>query len=416
MKKKKLKIALFHCAFVYSGGGERIALEGALGLRKLGHSVDLYSPATNWEKCFPDLLQKTNPLEIIPQLPQGFPLRDGLNMLLASIFAPLVAYKFKDYDVFLGENQPGVWFAFLFAKIWRKPYVIYLNQPNRMIYPRAIDLRTGWKTNQSFLFLEKMIALVRPLVAFLDGISIKKADFMAVNGHYIGDIISQIYGKEYVDCPAGCDPFPHGELHFEKKQYYEGKLQVNGFQIMKPYVFLTNRHYPQKRFDYAIAAMPAILKKFPKVQLVISGAFTNSTKEWKTLAEKLSVSKHIIWLGEVSNEDMGRLYESAAVYVYTSPEEDYGMGVVEAEEFGVPVVAWNHAGPTVTVKSGKTGFLANPYDVDDFAKHILWLLEHPKERVEMGKAAHEHVRKHFTWENHVQVLEKACSDSVKYDR
>src|SRR5581483_1548860 len=100
MKKKKLKIALFHCAFVYSGGGERIALEGTLGLRKLGHHVDLYSPATDGTKCFPDLLRSAQPKQIIPQLPRGFPLRDGMNMLLASVFAPVVAYRFKDYDIF----------------------------------------------------------------------------------------------------------------------------------------------------------------------------------------------------------------------------------------------------------------------------------------------------------------------------
>src|SRR5437870_2645728 len=100
--KKKLRIAMFHCAFVYSGGGERIALEGTLGLRKLGHTVDLYSPATDREKCFPDLLRKTQPKQIIPQLPQGFPLHDGINMLLASLFAPIVAYKFRKYDIFLG--------------------------------------------------------------------------------------------------------------------------------------------------------------------------------------------------------------------------------------------------------------------------------------------------------------------------
>jgi hypothetical protein len=33
---RKLKIAVFHCGFVYSGGGERIVLEEVLGLRRLG--------------------------------------------------------------------------------------------------------------------------------------------------------------------------------------------------------------------------------------------------------------------------------------------------------------------------------------------------------------------------------------------
>ena len=403
----RMKIAFFHCAFVYSGGGERIALEGVLGLRKRGHTVDLFSPATDAEKCFPDLLKKAKPQPIIPQLPKGFALRDGLNMLLASILAPWVAYKFKDYDIFVGENQPGAWFAFLYSRLFRKPYIIYLNQPNRMVYPRAIDIKTGWSANKNFVFLQKVITVAMPFVSYLDKLSTVKSSCMAVNGTYIGDIISQIYGKEYVNCPAGCDPFPHGKLVFTKSNYYEGSLTVNGFTIKKPYVLLTNRHYPQKRFDYAITALARVVKQFPETQLVITGAFLQTTKDWQKLAEKLHIAKNVIWTGEVKNDDMGTLYEQACVYVYTAPEEDYGMGVVEAEEFGVPVVAWNHAGPTVTVVDLKTGLLARPYDINDFAKKIMWLLQHPEERVTMGKAAHAHVRKHFTWENHVSILEKA---------
>lgn len=413
MINKKLHIAFFHCSFIYSGGGERIALEGVLGLRAREYNVDLYAPAINWQNCFPDLLKKAKPQIIIPQLMTNTGLMDALNMLLSSVFAPLAAYKYKDYDIFIGENQPGVWFASVYAKIFHKPYIIYLNQPNRMIYPRSIDVRTGWFTNINFVFLEKLISLFKPLVAYFDKKSIQGADIMTVNGSYIGNIISQIYGKDYVECPAGCDPFPHGKLNFSEAKYYEGKMKVNGYEWTKPYILLTNRHYPQKRFDYALEALQRIVKKYPSVKLIITGAFTKTTVDWKKLSKKLKIEKNIIWLGEVENTDMGRLYENAAVYVYTSPEEDYGMGVVEAQEFGVPVVAWNHAGPTVTVKHGETGYLAKPYVVDNFAKYIMQLLQNKKERVEMGKKAHIHVQKNFTWKRHLDILEKAIADALK---
>ena len=411
--KKKLKIALFHCSFVYSGGGERIAIEGVLGLRKKGHEVDLYAPAIDRENCFPDLLKKANPKPIMNGLPRWFPLRDALDMGFSSLLAPLVAYKFRDYDVFIGENQPGAWFAWVYSRIFGKPYVIYLNQPNRMLYPRSIDLKTGWRTNRNFVLLERMVRIFKPFISYLDKTSTRGANYMAVNGHYIGDIISQIYGKEYVECPAGCDPFPHGPLQFREQKYYQGQIKVNGKSIRKPYILLTNRHYPQKRFDYAILSMPEVIKKYPDALLVITGAFTDVTNDWQKLAKELSVDKNVVWLGEVENKHMGTLYGNAAVYVYTSTEEDFGMGVVEAEEFGVPVVAWKHGGPTVTVEDKKTGFLVKPYSVKDYADKIIWLLGHPKERVEMGKAAHNHVQKNFSWKNHVNVLEKAALDSLK---
>ena len=411
-KNQKPKIGFFHCSFVYSGGGERIALEGVLGLRKRGYEVDLYAPAIDWEKCYPSLLKKARPRPILFSFPRFIPFSDAMDMGFSSFLAPLLFSKFRRYDVFIGENQPGVWLAWVYAKLLRKPYVIYLNQPNRMIYPRSIDVSTGWRANKNFVLLQKLIRPVKPLVWYLDKVSTREANFLTVNGNYIGNVISTFYGKEFLECPAGCDPFPHGKLRLSKDKYYKGIIKVNGHTIEKPYILLTNRHYLQKRFDYAISAMPYVLKKFPKVKLVITGAFTDVTSQWQNLAKKLKVEGNVIWLGEVDDKYMGELYENAAVYVYTAPNEDYGMGVVEAEEFGVPVVAWKRGGPTVTIEDKETGFLAKPYEVKDYADKIIWLLENQEKRIEMGKAAHEHVQKNFTWKHHIDVLEGAILDAL----
>ena len=411
-KNKKPKIAFFHCSFVYSGGRERIAIEGVLGLRKKGYKVDLFAPAIDLDNCYPDLLKKANPKPILFSFPEWIPFRDAIDMGISSLLMPFLIFKFLKYDIFIGENQPGVWFAWVCSKLLKKPYIIYLNQPNRMVYPRSIDVQTGWSINKNFILLYRLIRPIKPIVWYLDKVSTREANFMTVNGHYIGNIISTIYGKEFIECPAGCDPFPHGTLKISKDKYYKGKLKINEFEFEKPYILLTNRHYPQKRFDYAISALAYVVKSQPQTKLVITGSFTNITDEWKLLAKKLKVEKSIVWLGEVDDLQMAVLYENAAVYVYTAPNEDYGMGIVEAEEFGVPVVAWKRGGPTVTVEDNKTGLLAKPYDVKDFADKIIWLLSNPEERVEMGKMAHKHVQENFTWERHVQVLEKAVIDSL----
>jgi len=43
---------------------------------------------------------------------------------------------------------------------------------------------------------------------------------------------------------------------------------------------------------------------------------------------------------------------------------------------GTPVVAWDDgAGPSETVISGVNGYLAKPYDIEDFAKKIQTLIK-----------------------------------------
>ena len=54
MGETKLRIAIFHLGFFYSGGGEKLVLEEIRGLRALGHEVTCFAPYVDRERCFPD--------------------------------------------------------------------------------------------------------------------------------------------------------------------------------------------------------------------------------------------------------------------------------------------------------------------------------------------------------------------------
>jgi phosphatidylinositol alpha-1,6-mannosyltransferase len=192
---------------------------------------------------------------------------------------------------------------------------------------------------------------------------------------------------------------------------FSGGLTVNGYPIRRPYVLLTNRHYPQKRFDLAIRAIDEVRKRHPKVQLVITGPPTPHTATLRALAADLKVTEGVLFLGTVTEAEMQKLYEGAAVYVYPAPEEDFGLGVLESMARGVPVVAWNQAGPTVTVGPG-TGYLAEPLEVGDFARDIASLLDDPAANQAMGEHAFEWARR-FDWERHLDILQRCIVDVAR---
>ena len=81
------------------------------------------------------------------------------------------------------------------------------------------------------------------------------------------------------------------------------------------------------------------------------------------------------------------------------------MGVIESMARGVPVVAWNQAGPTVTVAPG-TGHLAEPLELADYAAGIEALLADPSANQATGERAVVWARR-FDWERHVDTLERA---------
>jgi glycosyltransferase involved in cell wall biosynthesis len=403
------RIAVIHCGFTYSGGGERLVLEQVAALRRRGFTVDLFAPTVDPKACFPALMERVRPRSLFPQLPRWLPFREAIQLMCASVFAPLLALTLPRYDIIVGENQPGVWIAWVVSALRRKPYLAYLNQPCRLIYPRSVDVEAGWKTKLDYHLLDGLIQRIRGFVKWADRASVRNAHTVLVDGMFIGRRIAAVYDREVLDCPGAAHPAPTG---YARGDTETGEIAVNGTRIAKPYVLLTNRHYPQKRFDLVIAAMSRVAEAGTRSPLVITGGHTSYTRSLVKLAKGLGISDRVHFVGEVSEADLQRLYAEAAVYVYPAPEEDFGLGIVEAMTKEVPVVAWGHGGPTVTIEDGVSGHLATPYSVEDFAERIRSLLADPQAARAMGRAGRRRAEAEFSWATHAARLHVAVRTAL----
>ncbi len=411
--QKPLKVVFIHCGFIYSGGGERIVLEEAKGLAQRGYKVEVYAPTVDYKKCFPEFLKELNVKMLLPSFTERLPYRNAIRMVASSFLAPFLALWFRDADILIGANQPGIWIAFCAAKILGKPYIAYLNQPNRVIYPRPVDIEYGWyTTNKDYHILYRILKIGGTFLRFLDRESISQADSVLTNGGYIGSIIQNVYSVKTIDDPAGSHFQPIKNISGKKGQTYKGSLRISGTIINKPYLLITNRHDPQKRFDYVINAFAYVLKKNPKVELVIPGPFTEHTATLIRLVKKLGISGKVHFTKGITENDLQKLYKNACVYCYPSPQEDFGLGPLEAGGWGVPTVAWNHAGPTVTVDNGKTGYLAKPFEIEDYAKQIQKILENKNLRLKLGVLAWQRTKNIFSWDRHIDVLEKEIRKNI----
>lgn len=404
------RIAVFHCGFTYSGGGERLVMEEVLGLRRRGYQVECFAPTFEPSRCYPDVIDELGVKTFLPQLPRWVPYREAVQMAATSLLMPLYAWRFRGVDAIVGCNQPSAWIAWWAARLMDVPYVVYLNQPNRLVYPRNIDRQTGWISNPDYHLLATIVLRATRFVTWADRRSVQEADQLLVNGDYIGDIIRHTYRRDAIDCPAGCHVAKNG-YPLPIAERFSGGLTVNGYPIRRPYVLLTNRHYPQKRFDLAIRAMAEVRHRFPRTQLVIAGSETAHTGALKALVAQLGMQDSVLFLGRTTDDELEKLYAGAAVYVYPAPEEDFGMGVIEAMSKGIPVVAWNQAGPTVTVAPG-TGHLAEPLDVHDYAEGIMRFLGDRALNEAAGCRALERARQ-FDWERHIDILERVVLDVAR---
>ena len=401
MVKKNLKIAIFHLAFFYSGGGEKLVLEEIKGLKKRGHHVDCFTPTLNRKLCYPDIIKKYRIQVLFPFLSNLFFHHESMEIVFSCLLSPFIAGRFKDYDVILGANQPGPWFGWIIKQITGVPYLIYLAQPTRILYPRHIDKITGVWVKQKVPIFSLLVKIFKPFIRWVDKISICGANRVLVNGEYMSKVISKVYGLDVISCPAGAYP-----INNPVEKRWEGEIRINGLMIQKPYILISNRHFPQKKFEYVIYGMPEIMNKVHNILLVISGNPTNYTNRLKQLTEKLKISDKVIFTGYIKENFMPSLYANAAVYAYTAPEEDFGMGVIESMAAGVPVVAWNKGGPSKTINNQKTGLLIKPYLEKEFSKALINMVSNTNVNRKMGKNAKERVQKYFTYKNHLNILER----------
>jgi glycosyltransferase involved in cell wall biosynthesis len=407
-----MRIALFHLGFFYSGGGEKLILEEMRGLKASGHEVDCFAPYVNREECYPDVPEMKQVRSLLPPPPSWLPMKDAIWLTLSCLVIPLTAWRFRSYDVLFGANQPAPWYAFVLSKILQKPYVIYLAQPLRLLHPRRVDHENGIRIREGdHRFLVLLRKLAGKVINWADRISVRNAQIVLTNGVYVSRWISEIYEVPNVVCSAGCHPQQESQIEYEVR--WQGTVRVNGTVIPKPFILLTNRHSPQKKFEYALWALKRIGHQVPNISLVITGQETSYTEQLRYLADGLNLSEKVHFIGLVSEEKLQLLYSEAALYVYPAPEEDFGMGIIEAMAAGTPVIAWNNAGPSNIVLNRKTGFLITPYDTEEFSMRMLELASNPSLVERMGHAAFVHAKDKYSYQRHNEILLRAFSYAVE---
>lgn len=80
------------------------------------------------------------------------------------------------------------------------------------------------------------------------------------------------------------------------------------------------------------------------------------------------------------------LYSAANVTVTPSMQEAFGMTASESMACGTPVVAFGASGPLDVIDHQINGYLATPYEVEDLANGIAWVLDYSRSK-SLGIAA-----------------------------
>lgn len=105
-------------------------------------------------------------------------------------------------------------------------------------------------------------------------------------------------------------------------------------------VLFLSRLHPKKNLELLLDAWPEVTRAWPDAELVIAGdgdpVYEQSLREYARRA--VGESGGVSFLGFVKQDEKAAVFASSDVFVLPSLHENFGVAVMEATAYGVPVV------------------------------------------------------------------------------
>src|SRR3990170_450941 len=144
----------------------------------------------------------------------------------------------------------------------------------------------------------------------------------------------------------------------------------------KQIVLFVGRLIPRKGLPFLVEAARQVVKERNETVFLIVGDGPLKNQLTSQL-EKIHLSRHFIFLGDVKESLLPALYDSADVFALPSIQEGQGIALLEAQATAKPVVAFNVGGVKEAVLDGESGVLVEKGNSDGLAIAILKILSTP---------------------------------------
>jgi glycosyltransferase involved in cell wall biosynthesis len=166
--------------------------------------------------------------------------------------------------------------------------------------------------------------------------------------------------------------------------------------------------------DLVIKAFELARSRGLKAQLMIAGdGPMRITCELQRFHSKWK--EDILFIGEVDPESARQLFLSSDIFTMhnlkgplTNQEEAFGVTIIEAMSFSLPVVTANSGAVSEIIDDNINGFLVESYNIEQHAEALI-RLNKPEIRKRIGSAAQQHVKDNFSQEQELNSLVKIFS-------
>jgi glycosyltransferase involved in cell wall biosynthesis len=400
-----LKIAVWHN--LPSGGGKRALYYFVRGLVARGHELACWSLDTADHSYLP--LSEFVSERIISSAPNGNARKSFTRKWRPDVNKAVARMKAFDqacqrcareieaagFDVLFANSALDYYVPYIMRRM-RLKKILYLQEPCRYLYEASPVL--PWVGNapdeleQSDLFSPRRFIADYPrlqtlrLQAKQEWLNIESCDQVLVNSYFSRESVLRSYGVDARVCYLGVDTKLFRDLGLPRERFILG---LGSFDSIKG-------------VDLAVKAVGLLPEPRPPLVWIANSGNETYRNEIIELASSLGVELRIQMA--ISDTELVAILNQAALLLYTSRLEPFGLAPLEANACGLPVVGIAEGGIRETVQDGVNGFLVDP-DPASIARAAIRLLQDPTLTSQMGKTAADYVRREWDIEESVTRLE-----------
>lgn len=165
-----------------------------------------------------------------------------------------------------------------------------------------------------------------------------------------------------------------------------------------------------KNYPFLLEVFQKVKERDPEIKMVTIGRsiasplaklFGKSNDSYaKDVEAKVpkEVMENIYHVEKIPNPQLKYIYPLAKVFLLPSHFEIFGMVLLEAMYFGIPVVTRLNGGSSSMIEGRDSGIIVDEYNADKWADAIFKYLNNPEYAKTVSENAQRVVREEFTWD------------------
>lgn len=159
-----------------------------------------------------------------------------------------------------------------------------------------------------------------------------------------------------------------------------------------PLLLAVGRLVVAKGFDLLLQAWARVAPRAGawRLRIVGDGALAG---ELRAQAARLGIGDTVQW--HPATPDIADHFAAASIYCMSSRQESFGLVLIEAQAFGLPVAAFaSDVGPRTLLTDGVDSLLVPAFDLDAYADALRQLMNDAELRQRLGRAAFAHAARY----------------------